>query len=85
MRIDEEGMALFNQYVEGFAIARKEAADEGRSFDKAISDAQIDLTLHLIAVFGGESRIGEKPTPTDRSPTLKRGNIVYFPERRMYA
>jgi len=83
MRIDEEGMALLHQYVEEFAIARQAAADEEHSFDKAIFDTQINLTLHLIAVFGREKRIGEKPT--HRIPAFKQGNIVYFPERRMYA
>jgi len=85
MRIDEEGMALLNQYAEDCAIARGDAAKEGRTFDQSIHDAQIDLLLHLIAVFGEEKRIGEKPPPFDRIPTLKRGNIVIFPERRMYA
>lgn len=83
MRIDEEGMALLHQYVEDFAIVSKGASDKGHSFDKAISDAQIDLTLHLIAVFGVENRIGEKPT--NRTPAFKQGKIIYFPERRMYA
>ena len=46
MRINEEGMALLHQYAEGFAIARKDASDKGRTFDKAIADAQIDLALH---------------------------------------
>lgn len=83
MRIDGEGIALLHQYAEDFAIARKGTSNEGHSFDKAIFDAHINLTLQLIAVFRREKRNGEKPT--DRIPALKQGNIVYFPERRMYA
>jgi|GEM_PF-3085641 len=83
MRIDAEGMALLNQYADGFAIARATAAREGRSFDLAIHDAQIDLTLHLIAVFGREKRIGEKPA--DKIPAFKQGDIVNFPDRRIHA
>jgi hypothetical protein len=79
MRIDEEGMALLNQYAEDFAIARGDAAKEGRSFDQSIHDAQIDLLIHLIAVFGGENRIEEKPT--DKIPAFKRANIAYFPKK----
>jgi len=51
MRIDGEGMALLHQYAEDFAIARKGTSNEGHSFDKAIFDAHINLTLQLIAVF----------------------------------
>lgn len=51
MKIDEEGMALLNQYAEDFAIARKEAAEEREPLDVAIRDAQLDLILHLIAIF----------------------------------
>lgn len=44
-------MALLNQYAEDFAIARGDAAREGRIFDQSIHDAQIDILLHLIAIF----------------------------------
>lgn len=76
-------MALLNQYAEDFALTRGDAAREGRTFDQSIHDAQIDLTLHLIAVFRREKRIGEKPS--DRIPAFKQGNIVYFPNRRIHA
>lgn len=76
-------MALLNQYVEDFALVRRKAAENGKTFELSIRDAQIDLVLHLIAVFGEEKRIEEKPT--NRTPAFKQGNIVYFPDRRMYA
>lgn len=76
-------MALLNQYAEDFALVRRKAAKNGKTFELSIRDAQIDLVLHLIAVFGEENRSGEKSTA--RIPVLKQGNIVYFPERRMYA
>lgn len=63
MKIDEEGMALLNQYAEDFALARGDAAREGRTFDQSIHDAQIDLVLHLIAIF----EVGVEDTDRTRS------------------
>lgn len=54
MRIGREGRALLSQYAEEFAIASKKAEDEGNEIALAIADAQLDLTLHLIAIFEDE-------------------------------
>ena len=51
MRIGREGRALLSQYAEDLALVIKEADDSGDEFDRAISEAQLDLVLHLIAIF----------------------------------
>ena len=51
MRIGREGRALLSQYAEDLAIASKKAEDEHDEIALAIADAQLDLVLHLIAIF----------------------------------